>query len=185
MSISKVDGNIAPEYRGIYSEKRISESPKKGDHFRSRIRWAPLESKQRKWSRTANRIIRWTPHLIGRRKTDIEADQVCRRRKDQENQENKILWFYENVNLINFDFLKFNLLKTHFLIFYILKIYIWFLEYYHRSILFLTVAYQHLRCFKCILYAFNKYLLPVMCQIVGIVGAVNKRDKKACPCLLQ
>ena len=42
---------------------------------------------------------------------DQVVDQVHRKRKDQESQENEVLWSSENTNLGNFDVLNFKLLK--------------------------------------------------------------------------
>lgn len=44
--------------------------------------------------------------MTGRKKIEPVINQIYRRRKDQENKESKILWFYENTNVDNFDFFK-------------------------------------------------------------------------------
>lgn len=83
------------------------------------------------------------------------VDLIHRRRNDQENQESKILWFFENIKIILI-FFKCNT-KDYIFLYLIL-----FLGYHRRNVLFLIV-YQHLRCFKTILDAkFNKYLLIII-----------------------
>lgn len=115
--------------------------------------------------------IRQFPYLISRIKIELLVNQIYKRRKDQENQESKMIWFRENPNLDNFYFLKkFSLLK---IIYFLLDSLNIIKEMYYFLPQHINIYFKI--CILCIQQIFIDYML---CQTIDVMNII---DKKPCP----